>query len=72
MIIYIFGSLIIILLLVFIINRLLNFNKLQNVGEKSQNDLPNDEEQMKKEYEEFRRIRSEETKTTSKPSNGQE
>ena len=72
MIFYIFGSLIIILLLVFIINRLLNFNKLQNVGEKSQNDLPNDEEQMKKEYEEFRRIRSEETKTTSKPSNGQE
>ena len=72
MIFYIFGSLIIILLLVFVINRLLNFNKLQNVGEKSQNDLPHDEEQMKKEYEEFRRIRSEETKGTNKPSNGQE
>ena len=41
MIFYIFGSLIIILLLVFVINRLLNFNKLQSV---EKNEDVNDEE----------------------------
>ena len=53
MVFYIFGSLVIILLLGFVINRIINFNKL-----KATNELESvNEVQMQKEYEEFRQQR---------------
>ena len=52
---YIMGSLVFIMLMAFVVNRFINMNKLKNA---KNDEAAKDEEQMKKEYEEYKKIRS--------------